>query len=89
MEENTWLQASMSIRMGGLGVRTLTFTHSAAYISSYINTRGLVVKLLTSISDDSIYEFEKIKVSSINENMKPVSVSGFGYLSQDSQYDHI
>lgn len=51
LEEREWLQASLPVRLGGLGIRSIAGVALPAFLSSVYSTQNLINKILTPSLD--------------------------------------
>ena len=60
LSENRWLQASLPIRSGGLGIRRVTSLASSAFLASAVGTRDLqnqILNLYAQLPDNDVENY--------------------------------
>ena len=79
MNETKWLQASLPVRLGGLGIRSIMQISTSAYISSCHKTRNLV----DLCSPIDLRKYQSLELRNAEETWR----RQFGFLDADQPKD--
>ena len=77
LTDDQWLQASLPVRNGGLGIRRVSSLASSAFLASAAGTRELQDRILHRVSSVNDDIFDSCLSSRVDNGIQPPDVSNF------------